>query len=989
MATLSINGLHSSLERLSLDTPLPSFPPADVLVRPLDIFRSYIAKIVAEVTGCDPALAYEAIQTTAAISMGDLAVILPRLKIKANAEVAAELLAKASSISRLIVQFPKSPLYTFPFVDGIHIRIFSSPFTLPRLLLPFIADRKELYGGDESFGLRPAPDSGKLKAIVEFSSPNIASEFEGRHLRSTINGAAIANLYERMGWDVVRMNYLGDWGKQVALLAVGWEKFGSDEEFEKDAIRHLLDVYNKIVEAFKPELEASHKAKADNKSTAEIESQGIYAERDAFFKRLEDGDADAMALWKKFRDVYVEDYTKAYARLGIKFDEYNGESQVTSESIAEVEAVLKDKGVLEESEGSWVIDFKKHGSKGLSTAVLRNRTGTTMYLLRDIANVIDLDKKHSFDKLIYVVTSDQDAHFARVAKAIELMGHVDLAKKLQHVGFGKVQGLSAQLGNAHLFGDMIDQCAAAVKTAMEEQEDGAPAAAAEPFGITSLIAQDMHTKRGNGYAFDSKKMTEFEGDTGAALQFAYTRLKLALGQLEADPTALADVDYTHLQEEEYTNLLRLMAQYPDVINAAYKSVEPSAVLSFLYRLVEQLIECLDVEEDEEAPEGPEVDLARAVLYENAKQVGTAVITPVERARRAERAKEKIREEVTFTPALLGRVQSRVDANAFRRCISDNTIYQSICNSLKDQNLPERERRPDLVDFLALEAILPVQYNGQYNKVLKDLFVRCHTISWVKEAILKANHDWFQDQLKESKDFIRTMINKVDSQLLEIILEDIETSFWRENIKDHVLYKKVYHKLLSDTALTQRDVLTVVAINGGRYPTEIFRHLVIKQNSEMLNFGNNMHARHDLHEDEEYRGSAPAYIPQANNTLQSLAPSATAVPTAAAPTSSAASATDSISDLEAIAEAMGDKNKSREMRKKIQEMKALMGGDSLRTVRGGRVQKPQKSTQGRQVMQSIEEDDDEEDGDDPVVTKKEQVSPGTKAPARAKGGRKTG
>ncbi|KAJ3958772.1 hypothetical protein N0V92_004633 [Colletotrichum tropicale] len=359
--------------------------------------------------------------------------------------------------------------------------------------------------------------------------------------------------------------------------------------------------------------------------------------------------------------------------------------------------------------------------------------------------------------------------------------------------------------------------------------------------------------------------------------------------------------------------------------------------------------------------------------------GTAVITPVERARRAERAKEKIREEVTFTPALLGRVQSRVDANAFRRCISDNTIYQSICNSLKDQNLPERERRPDLVDFLALEAILPVQYNGQYNKVLKDLFVRCHTISWVKEAILKANHDWFQDQLKESKDFIRTMINKVDSQLLEIILEDIETSFWRENIKDHVLYKKVYHKLLSDTALTQRDVLTVVAINGGRYPTEIFRHLVIKQNSDMLNFGNNMHARHDLYEDEEYRGSAPAYIPQA--------PTATAIPTAA-PTSSAASATDSISDLEAIAEAMGDKNKSREMRKKIQEMKALMGGDSLRTVRGGRVQKPQKSTQGRQVMQSIEEDDNDEDGDD-VVTKEEQISPRIKAPARAKGGRKTG
>ncbi|TDZ16867.1 Arginine--tRNA ligase [Colletotrichum orbiculare MAFF 240422] len=545
--------------------------------------------------------------------MGDLAVILPRLRIRANPEVAAELLSR----------FPESPLYTFPFVDGIHIRIFSSPFTLPRLLLPFIADRKELYGDDESCGLRDAkaPDSGKQKVLVEFSSPNMASEFEGRHLRSTINGASIANLYERMGWDVTRLNYLGDWGKQVALLAVGWERFGSEEEFQKDAIRHLLRVYKQIEEAFRPETEASHQAKEQGLSTAEIESQGIYAERDAFFKRLETGDADAMALWKKFRDVYVEDYTRAYARLGIMFDEYHGESQVTSESVAEVEAVLKAKGVLEESDSSWIVDFKKHGSKGLGTAVLLNRTGTTNYLLRDIANVLDLDKKYNFDKLIYVVESNQDAHFARVAKAIELMGHVDLSKKLQHVGFGKVQGLSAQLGNAHLFGDMLDQCAAAVRTAMSESEDGdAPPEAAEPFGITSLIAQDMHTKRSNGYAFDSKKMTEFTGDTGAALQLAWTRLNLTLRQLDAGGASHADVDYSHLQAEEYTNLLRLMAQYPDVVNAAYKSLEPSAVLAFLYRMVEQLIECLDMDEEEDANEGPEVDLARTVLYENAKQV---------------------------------------------------------------------------------------------------------------------------------------------------------------------------------------------------------------------------------------------------------------------------------------------------------------------------------------------------------------------------------
>ncbi|KAJ0160186.1 Arginine--tRNA ligase, cytoplasmic [Colletotrichum tanaceti] len=633
MATLSIAGLQTSLERLSLDTPLPSFPVADVLVRPLDIFRSYIAQIVAEAAQCDPAVAYEAIQSTAAISMGDLAVILPRLKIKGKGVAAAELLSK----------FPNSPLYTFPFVDGVHIRIFSHPVLLPRLLIPFISDRKELYGADETHGRRDAasPEGGRKKVVVEFSSPNIAAEFEGRHLRSTINGASIANLHERMGWDVVRLNYLGDWGKNIALLAVGWNRFGSEEEFGRDPIRHLLDVHTKINELFRPEQEASSKAKDEGKNTAEIESQGIYAERDAFFKRMEEGDPEAVALTTRFREVYVKDYTKAYARLGIEFDEYAGESQVTSDSIGEVEALLKAKGISEESDGSWLIDFKKHGAKGLGTGMIRNRTGTTMYFSRDLAAILDREKRYGFDRMVYVVNAEQDSHFRGVIKALELMGRGDVAGKIQHVHFGKVQGLSSQLGNAHLLGDMLNQCADAVRDAMStEQNAGAPLAAAEPFGVTSLLAQDMQAKRGNGYAFDSKKMTEFEGETGAALQLHYTRLCLTIRQLGAAPdhpaaaaaaSALGEVDYyPHLEEEEYTNLLRLLAQYPDVVNAAYKTLEPSVVLTFLYRLAEQLVVCLDDDEDEgegedeekeeETPEDPKLDLARAVLYEITRQV---------------------------------------------------------------------------------------------------------------------------------------------------------------------------------------------------------------------------------------------------------------------------------------------------------------------------------------------------------------------------------
>ncbi|KAL0933846.1 uncharacterized protein CTRU02_210645 [Colletotrichum truncatum] len=311
--------------------------------------------------------------------------------------------------------------------------------------------------------------------------------------------------------------------------------------------------------------------------------------------------------------------------------------------------------------------------------------------------------------------------------------------------------------------------------------------------------------------------------------------------------------------------------------------------------------------------------------------GTTVITAEERVRRATEAKTNIREAVAFTPALLGRVHTRIDSNAFRRCISDNAIYQSLCNSLKDKNLPERERRPDLVDFLALEAIIPVQYGGEYNRVLKDLYIRCNTENWAEKAVLDANHDWYQDRIGDAKNFIRSMIKKVDSQLLEIILEDIETNFWREKVQDNVLYKKVTVKMLEKRQLSQRDVLTMVAINGGKYPTELFRHLVVKQNSEMLNYGNNLHAQHDLYDDQEYQGSAAQAIIPGNAPLtQSIAQSGPAI--------------DGIIELEAIAEAMQNKHKSREVRKKLQELKELLKDDypAINAVQSGRVHKPSGS-----------------------------------------------
>lgn len=439
-------------------------------------------------------------------------------------------------------------------------------------------------------------------------------------------------MYEAMGWDVVRMNYLGDWGKQFGLLAVGWQRFGSEEELAREPLKHLLSVYARINALFEPEQDASKKARKEGRDTAEVESQGLYAERNAFFRRMEDGDPAAMALWRRFRDISIDRYVALYARLNISFDEYSGESQVDTASIEAVEKTLREKGVYEKNGGSWLINFEKHGSKDLGTTVVRGRTGTTTYLLRDVAAVLEREQEYAFDRMIYVVSSEQDVYFRRIFKTLELMGRSDLAARLQHVNFGKVDGMSSRLGTAKLLSDILDESGAAMHEVMRRNaekyaqvED--PDAVAETVGLTAVMVQDMSGKRINNYVFDMARMTSFEGDTGPYLQYCHARLSSILrktGVTAADlgthimenPNTLdADVD-----KQQYIDLMRLIAQYPDVTAVAFRNLEPSTVLTYLFRLTHQVSSCYDVIQVVGAKEGHDVMLVRAAMYEGARQV---------------------------------------------------------------------------------------------------------------------------------------------------------------------------------------------------------------------------------------------------------------------------------------------------------------------------------------------------------------------------------
>ncbi|KAL7619658.1 hypothetical protein AAE478_010199 [Parahypoxylon ruwenzoriense] len=600
-------------------------------------------------------LACDAIQSANIKDNSDLTLILPKLKWRSE---------KPKDLARqAFVKYSSTPLFQLPIPDGVHLRFIFSTVTLPRLILPYINDRMEQYGRIVSCEDQSAAalSVASKKVVVEFSSPNLATQFNLAHLRSTILGAQIANLYECMGWDVVRLNYLGDWGKEIGLLGVGWNRFGSDEMFEEDPMGHIHHVYEKVQELFRPEKEASRKARNEGRDTAEIERQGIFAERNGFSKRMEDSEPEAIAFWRRIRDATIAYYTEAYKRLNITYDEFSGESQVSPESIAEVETILKAKGIYEESDGSWIIDYSKHGPKSLGVSVLRGRTGSTSYLLRDIAAVFDRSQKYSFDKMVYVVAAEQDVHFQKVFQALRYMDHDDLVAKLEHVNFGKVQGLSQQLGEAHLLGNILNLAISETRGMLgtnqsRHTEIDNSDRSAEILGTTTLTAEVCGlSKRATGYTLDMKKFSSFEGDTGPNLQLCYAKLCSKIKESNSDEATLANVDYTYLQDDPWTEALRLMAQYPDAVDAAYKGHEPSMILAYLFHLAEELNNCLEDDDDDDDGDGdggtgnsdsskeevedtnsgesPEAILAQAVLYRHARQVldnGMSIlgITPV-------------------------------------------------------------------------------------------------------------------------------------------------------------------------------------------------------------------------------------------------------------------------------------------------------------------------------------------------------------------------
>lgn len=403
-------------------------------------------------------------------------------------------------------QFPNSPLVEAPTVDGVYLQFFFKPSAITQLIVPLILKKNKKYGQNPTLGLKDPqdPSKGRKRMIVEFSSPNIAKPFHAGHLRSTIIGGFLSNLYEGLGWDVVRLNYLGDWGKQYGLLALAFERYGDETALEADPINHLYELYVKINKELTAEKEEIKRLEEAGENASKIKEEGLDEQARRYFKAMCDNDTKAIQTWKRFRELSITRYEKSYARLNIRFDEYSGESKVKPESMADVEKQLEEKGLSEPSDGATIIDFTKHvpgkAGKTLGKALLRKRDGTSLYLTRDIGALFERSAHYNFDQMIYVIASDQEIHVKQLFKIIELTGQIDLHAKVSHVNFGLVLGMSTRKGTVKFLDDILRDVGDKMHEVMKKNEAKYkqvlnPQETADILGISSVMVQDMSGKR--------------------------------------------------------------------------------------------------------------------------------------------------------------------------------------------------------------------------------------------------------------------------------------------------------------------------------------------------------------------------------------------------------------------------------------------------------------------------------------------------------------
>lgn len=394
--------------------------------------------------------------------------------------------------------------------------------------------------------------------VIDYSSPNIAKPFHIGHLRSTAIGNSLYKIYKALGYNVVGINHLGDWGTQFGKLIVAYKMWGNKDAVERDDIKELSRIYVKF-----------HEEAEKNPS--------LNDEARSWLVKMQEGDKEALSLWKWFCEISMKEFNRIYDRLGITFDSYAGESFYNDKMQAVVDEI-KEKNLLTESQGAQIVDLEEY--KMPPCLILRS-DGGTLYPTRDISAAIYRKETYNFDKCIYVTALDQNLHFAQWFKVIELMGY-DWAKDLVHTPFGLVSlgdgKLSTRKGHVVLMEDILNQSVDKTKNIIEEKNPNLPnkEEIAEEVGIGAIVFDDLFNSRIKNVVFDFDRMLNFDGETGPYAQYTHARACSIIKKAEINK-AYENVDYSLLCDESSFNVCKVINDFPDKVKEAAEKNEPYIV----------------------------------------------------------------------------------------------------------------------------------------------------------------------------------------------------------------------------------------------------------------------------------------------------------------------------------------------------------------------------------------------------------------------------
>ena len=488
----------------------------------------------------------EAIEIPANAEMGDYSYPcfkLAKLKKKAPNMIAQELAASLGEID---------------FVDNIESVAAYVNFRINKAYMAEITLGKVL----EACGDYGRSEIGKGKTVVmDYSSPNIAKPLHIGHIRTTMIGNALYKTHKFLGYNVVGINYLGDWGTQFGKMIVAVKNWGDNELIEKDGIKELVNLYVKFHD------------EAD-------ENPALNDEARSWMLKMQNGDEEAMGLWKWICDISRKELDKIYKRLNITFDSYRGESYY-NDKMAPVVEELREKGLMVESDGAQVVNLEEYN---MPPCLILRKDGGTLYPTRDIAAAMDRMEMYNLHKSIYITGLEQNLHFAQWFKVIDLMGY-DWAKDLVHISYGMISldsgKLSTRKGNVIYLEDLLDEAVTRTLEIINEKNPGLEnkEAVAEQVGIGAIIFNDLYNSRIKDVTFSWEKMLNFEGETGPYVQYTCARAYSVLQKAEFSPSE--NIDYALLNDKASFDIMKLLYAYPDRLIESAEKYEPYIITRHL------------------------------------------------------------------------------------------------------------------------------------------------------------------------------------------------------------------------------------------------------------------------------------------------------------------------------------------------------------------------------------------------------------------------